>query len=239
MKERRKRRSAKDIEESILNAANLIIESQGFAKLTVTGIIHQAEIEPVQFYNRYEDLNKFIDEYVKHYDYWFSDVVKSQKSNNDKDFYINILTGLFRSLSENRKMQELLKWELANKNETSQRTAQLREVHTSPLCRKYASIFSDTDIDIVAISALIVGGIYYMILHDELSTFSGINLKIESDKQRIIQAINKLSDILFTHIPSSLTRENIDIIIKMKEDNLPIEKIAYYTGIPQDIIASI
>lgn len=239
MKERRKRRSAKDIEESILNAANLIIESQGFAKLTVTGIIHQAEIEPVQFYNRYEDLNKFIDEYVKHYDYWFSDVVKSQKSNNNKDFYINILTGLFRSLSENRKMQELLKWELANKNETSQRTAQLREVHTSPLCQKYASIFSDTDIDIVAISALIVGGIYYMILHDELSTFSGINLKIESDKQRIIQAINKLSDILFTPIPSSLTRENIDIIIKMKEDNLPIEKIAYYTGIPQDIIASI
>ena len=56
MKERRKRRSAKDIEESILDAANQLIENDGFSKLTVTGIIHLAEIEPVQFYHRYEDL---------------------------------------------------------------------------------------------------------------------------------------------------------------------------------------
>ena len=76
-------------------------------------------------------------------------------------------------------------------------------------------------------------------MHDELSTFSGINLKMESDRQRVIKAINKLSDILFTPIPSSLTRETIDIIIKMKEDNIPVGKIAYYTGIPQDIIISI
>lgn len=44
MKERRKRRSAKDIEESILDAANQLIENDGFSKLTVTGIIHLAEI---------------------------------------------------------------------------------------------------------------------------------------------------------------------------------------------------
>ena len=31
----------------------------------------------------------------------------------------------------------------------------------------------------------------------------------------------------------------IDIIIKMREDNIPVEKIAYYTGIPKEIIVSI
>ena len=35
------------------------------------------------------------------------------------------------------------------------------------------------------------------------------------------------------------TKENIDIIIKMREDNIPVEKIAYYTGIPKEIIVSI
>lgn len=178
MKERRKRRSTKDIEESIINAATRLIEIEGFSNLTVTGIMRQAEIEPVQFYNRYDDLNKFIDEYVKKYDYWFSDIVKSQKQySNDKALYMNILVGLFQSLSENKIMQELLKWELANNNETSQRTAQLRELHTLPLCQKFSNIFSNTDIDIVTISALIIGGIYYLILHDKLSTFSGIDLK--------------------------------------------------------------
>lgn len=48
-----------------------------------------------------------------------------------------------------------------------------------------------------------------------------------------------MSDILFTFIPSSITKENIDIIIKMREDNIPVEKIAYYTGIPKEIIVSI
>jgi len=240
MKERRKRRSTKDIEESIINAATRFIETEGFSNLTVTSIMRQAEIEPVQFYNRYDDLNKFIDEYVKKYDYWFSDIVKSQKQySNDKALYMNILVGLFQSLSENKIMQELLKWELANNNETSQRTAQLRELHTLPLCQKLSNIFSNTDIDIVTISALIIGGIYYLILHDKLSTFSGIDLKKESDKQKVIKAISKLSDILFTFIPSSITKENIDIIIKMREDNIPVEKIAYYTGIPKEIIVSI
>lgn len=240
MKERRKRRSTKDIEESIINAATRFIETEGFSNLTVTSIMRQAEIEPVQFYNRYDDLNKFIDEYVKKYDYWFSDIVKSQKQySNDKALYMNILVGLFQSLSENKIMQELLKWELANNNETSQRTAQLRELHTLPLFQKFSNIFSNTDIDIVTISALIIGGIYYLILHDKLSTFSGIDLKKESDKQKVIKAISKLSDILFTFIPSSITKENIDIIIKMREDNIPVEKIAYYTGIPKEIIVSI
>ena len=37
----------------------------------------------------------------------------------DKALYMNILVGLFQSLSENKIMQELLKWELANKDRKS------------------------------------------------------------------------------------------------------------------------
>lgn len=91
-------------------------------------------------------MNSFIDEYVKKYDYWFSDIVKSQKqSHNDKELYINILIGLFQSLSGNKVMQELLKWELFSNNDTSQRTAQLRELHTLPL-NKNSQIYSPTQI---------------------------------------------------------------------------------------------
>ena len=59
---------------------------------------------------------------------------------------------------------------------------ELRELHILQLCQKFSNIFSNTDIDIVTISALTIGGIYYLILHDKLSTFSGIDLKKESDR---------------------------------------------------------
>lgn len=238
MKERRKRRSAKDVENSILDAASQLIEENGFSKLTVTGIMQLAEIEPVQFYKRYEDLSQFIDNYVKKFDYWFSDIVEShKKSSNEKELYLNILTDLFHSLSENKVMQQLLRWELSDNNETTQRTARLRELHTLPLCQKFADQFSSSKTDIVAISALVVGGIYYLVLHDELSSFSGLDLKNETDRQRVTGAIKELSNVLFSN--HSLTKETIDSIVKMKNDNMPIEKIEYYTGVPKEIIISI
>lgn len=39
MKERRKRRSAKDIKESIINAATHLIETEGFSNLTVIQVL--------------------------------------------------------------------------------------------------------------------------------------------------------------------------------------------------------
>lgn len=235
MEQRRKRRSSKDIEESILNAATILIKEGGFNNLTATGIMQKAGIEPVQFYKRYKDLDAFISEYVKIFDYLFSDIIKESSLNNNINIqYENVLCNLFYSLWDNKIMQELLRWEIAIKNESSVRTAKLRELHTLPLCKKFADAFAETEIDIVAISALIVGGIYYMILHCELSEFSGINFSNEQDRERIIKAIKYLSDILFQ--APSYGYSTIKIALKMKKDNVPLEKIAEYTNLPMQII---
>lgn len=146
MEKRRKRRSAEDVEKSIWEAATTLIQKDGFSCLTATGIMQEAEIEPVQFYRRYKDLDAFIDEYVKKFDYWFSDVIKvADLGKNGQEYYENILCNLFNSLWDNKIMQELLRWEIATDNEISHRTAQLRELHTLPLCKKFANLFSDSD----------------------------------------------------------------------------------------------
>lgn len=198
MEKRRKRRSVEDIEKSIRDAATQIIKESGFSGLTATGIMQKAEIEPVQFYKRYKDLDAFIDEYVKSFDYWFSDMAKAAaEEQDDKVAYEKILCSLFTSLWDNKLMQELLRWEISTHNETSRRTAQLRELHTLPLNERIGKLFSGNNTDIVAISSLIVGGLYYLILHNRLSTFSGINLDNESDRKRIMDAVRSLSDLLF------------------------------------------
>ena len=234
MEKRRKRRSAEDVEKSIWEAATTLIEKGGFSHLTTTGIMQKAEIEPVQFYRRYKDLDAFIDEYVKTFDYWFSDVVKVPASGeNNQTYYEDILCNLFDSLWGNKIMQELLRWEIATDNETSRRTAQLREFHTLPLCKKFADLFSDSDTDIVAVSALLVGGIYYMILHNRVSAFSGMDLGREQDRERLQKAIKHLSSLLFQDCvqPSA-----IKIAEAMKKDSVPLEKISEYTGIPLYIL---
>lgn len=235
MAERRKRRTKQSIEDSIIQAATNIIIQKGFQGLTATGIMQEASIEPSQFYKRYANLNEFIDEYVKKYDYWFSDAVKTKNVKCDtREEYNNIIINLFKSLLNNPGMQQLLKWELTINNETTQRTANLRELHTLPLSQKYEKIFANTNVDIVAISSLIISGIYYMVIHDELSPFSGIQLNTEEGIERITNAVTFISNVIFQCL--SKQQESIELISKMRKDNIPIERISYYTGIPEYVI---
>lgn len=235
---RRKRRSTEDIEKAILEAAAGFIEEKGFGELTVTGIIQKASIEPVQFYRRYGDLNGFIDEYVKRFDYWFSDVAKDSDSEGDeKERYEKIVNGLFDALCDNRIMQQLLRWELSGNNETVRRTARLREFHTLPLCSRYAKVFEGSDLDIVAVAAMMIGGIYYLVLHKDLSDFGGIDLNKEAGRERIRNAVRQLSGLLFS--AEGISCEAVGIARQMKKDNVPIDKIGKYTRLPQELIESL
>lgn len=235
---RRKRRSTEDIEKAILEAAAGFIEEKGFSELTVTGIIQKASIEPVQFYRRYGDLNGFIDEYVKRFDYWFSDVAKDSDSEGDeKERYEKIVNGLLDALCDNRIMQQLLRWELSGNNETVRRTARLREFHTLPLCSRYAKVFEGSDLDIVAVAAMMIGGIYYLVLHKDLSDFGGIDLNKEAGRERIRNAVRQLSGLLFS--AEGISCEAVGIARQMKKDNVPIDKIGKYTRLPQELIESL
>lgn len=235
---RRKRRSKEDIEEMILETATRLIIEKGFSGVTVTAIMQEAQIEPVQFYHRYNDLSHFIGEYVKKYDYWLSDIIdNSKKIANDKEEYKTILNNLFKSLCENKVMQQLLRWELSNNNEISRRTARLREVHTMPLVEKFDKKFSNSSIDVVALSSLLIGGMYYLILHSDISVFSGIDIKSPEGKQRIHDAINYTTEVLF----SKMKEHDIayEIACKMKQNGIDNNIIAKCTNLSETDIQKI
>lgn len=232
---KRKNRTKKEIEQCIMNAAVNLIEDKGFLKLAVTSICKEAHIEPITFYKRYKDLAEFMDEFVKRYDYWFSDIVKTYSIDKDKkEKYLVLMHSLFKSLKENKCMQQLLRWELSERNGTTTRTANLREIHTLPLVNEYRELFSKTSVDIAAISSLIVGGIYYIILHNRLGHFCDIDINTEEGEERICNAIEYLSNKLFSE--TSISHELINIIWKMKQNNISLEIIANCTGVPVETI---
>lgn len=178
--------------------------------MLVTELIKKARIEPLVFYNRYDNLSEFYDEFVKKYDYWFSDVLSgSQFPTDDVNGFISIFKEVQKALSDRSVMLELLRWEIAEGNETTVRTAMLREMHTLPLVRTYEEKFKGTNIDIAAISALIIGGIYYLNLHRDRSLFSGIDIKKESGLKRIEDAIVMMGHMIYQYKES----EDLKLII--------------------------
>ena len=126
----------------------------------------EAGIEPTVFYKRYKNLEDFYSEFVKRYDYWFSEVIKNAMTGEDMmDDVYNMLSSLLTELSGKSIMLELLRWEVAQGNDITNKTSKLREEHTLPLAGKYLSHYFGTDVDIVAWSSLLISGIYYLCLH--------------------------------------------------------------------------
>lgn len=193
------RRTKATITENIRKAAVESVLKRGFSGSLVSEIIKKAKIEPVVFYNRYQNLEEFFSEFVKGYDYWFSDVAKeANKLETPHDQFIALIEGLQECMIEKSVMLELIRWEIAVDNDITKRTASIREMFTLPLAEKYDDLFKNSGIDFVAIATIIVSGLYYLYLHKDRSTFCNIDMNTEEGRNRVNQAIKFLSELLFS-----------------------------------------
>lgn len=232
---KRKRRTKEEIEELINKAAITLIQSGGYSNLTVRNIAEEAKIEAVVFYNRYANIEEFIDEFVKRYDYWFTEVARTVASVSDREEYLHIMKNLFVSLKENMEMQQLLHWELFENNETTRRTARLRELHTIPLVEKYKKIFKGAPFEIEVVSALIIGGIYYLVLHAERTPFAGIDVNSKDGREKILKALDYWGNYFFDTISQEDTTA-LDIARRMKVKGFEYDIIEECTKIPSTIL---
>lgn len=204
----RTRRTEATIIEDIRKAAVESVLKRGFSGSLVSEIIKKAKIEPVVFYKRYKNLEEFFSEFVKGYDYWFSDVAKeANKQETSYDQFIALIEGLQECMIEKSVMQELIRWEIAEDNDITKRTASIREMFTKPLVEKYDNLFKNSGIDFVAIATIIVSGLYYLYLHKDRSTFCNIDMNTEEGRNRINQAIKFLSEPLFNK--RNMGKENL------------------------------
>lgn len=202
------RRTKATIIEDIRKAAVESVLKRGFSGSLVSEIIKKAKIEPVVFYNRYQNLEEFFSEFVKGYDYWFSDVAKeANKQETPHDQFIALIEGLQECMIEKSVMQELIRWEIAEGNDITKRTSSIREMFTLPLAEKYDNLFKNSGIDFVAIATIIISGLYYLYLHKDRSTFCNIDMNTEEGRNRVNQAIKFLSELLFSK--RNMGKENL------------------------------
>lgn len=198
VKARRPRRSKADIEDAIHKAAVSQIKKKGFSLALVTDIVKRAKIEPVVFYNRYKNLDEFYDTFVKDYDYWLSDLVRDSIENIDsEEAYSNVIEKILNNLLSDEIMTELLRLEVAEGNNITERTARLRTMHAVDIFRNYEEKHAGIGIDVTAVSALLVAGIYYMLLHKDRSSMIGIDINQAAGKRRIVNAIREISRLIF------------------------------------------
>lgn len=196
---RRKRRTKKDLENDIHNAAIKVISEVGFSGLTATKILQEAQADPPVFYNRYHDISDFIDKFVRLYDYWFNDSISVDlKKGNAVKNIEDIVVGLIDVLYSNDCMQKLIAWELNEDNFITRRTSQNRDNNSASLIEYFNEEFKNSSVNFNVVLGVIIGGIYYLIIHRKLATFNNIDytkpesLEMLKDNTRLM--LRKLFD---------------------------------------------
>jgi AcrR family transcriptional regulator len=200
-KSRKKRRTKKEIDDAIWTTARRLITQNGFNNITLTGLAKEAGVTPIVIYNRFSNLDDLFEKYTKRYmrecDYWLNDLARIDLNKTPKENFKNIVTNLVKELYDNEVMQKVLLWEMNDTNKITRKMAQRRETDSDYLLNYFNSSLGNKKINFNMLLSMLTAGIYYLILHRKISTFSTIDFNTKQAKDDLMETIEKMIDFIY------------------------------------------
>jgi AcrR family transcriptional regulator len=186
--------------QKLIQAVGKIIKEDGFKGLTVSKIARTANVDRKMIYRYFGGLNYLIEAYVVENDYWmaFSQKVKEligqQPLTDIEGLITEILQNQFEFFFSEKEMQSLILWEISGDNPLMRSIHNARESMGQRFLELTDPDFSGTSVNFRAVSALLVGGIYYIILHTRYNggRFSDMDIHSEEGRKEIIRTIKQI-----------------------------------------------
>ena len=193
-------RNKEKSKQKFLDAVGIIINTKGFAGLKVNDIARTAGLDKKLMYAYFGSRDGLIDAYIRSQDFWIN--VKDEKmatpvTDGGKELTKAMLHSQFDYVFKNKNLQKILLWGLIENRKSLKKLAQDREDYGAMLFESISDPhFGENAERYRAVTALLVAGIYYLDIyactHEE--TFCGLNMKDNSDREKINEALSFLID---------------------------------------------
>ncbi len=190
----RVRRTNAELDKSIDDAVIKLIAENGFQSITLLNVSKLAKVEMSVLVKRFDNLEGLLKSYAARYDYWFSTLVEIDRAKTPKENIKHMFIALINELYQNEFMQKFLLWELNDDNLITRRLATAREAYSIGLIDYYRKVFPKASMEIQSLMALVISGIYYLILHRKISTFALIDFDTPQGRDQLIDAVSKMVD---------------------------------------------
>lgn len=193
-------RNKERTQKKLIDAVGKIFASEGHASLNAVKIASTAKVDRKLIYLYFGSLSNLIDCYFKGNDFWIpssnKDIAKlllRQKPLSQKDI-MTILKSQLDHIMNNKTFQKSIQWEISEKSKCMKNVADERERVGEQLFNLVDDRFTERRIDLRAILALQIAGIYYLGLHANVngSTFCGIDINLPAGKRRIEKALKQV-----------------------------------------------
>lgn len=229
IKKKRIRRTNAEVESAITAAMDKLVKKHGLLKITANMVMEEAKIESPVFYNRYGSIDDLIYEYISENDFWIKGTLpfKDIEKIGPEDYYVQTLLKLSETLQNSNVARDVLIWELMSGSEASCKIARLKEMENEALLVYYSRLFRNKRINIRAITAMFIAGIYYLTIHKDKSTFCGLDINRKEDKETFENLIRNMVKGLFSDIDHGfIDSRTIDTAKKMAEKGIDIKTIS-------------
>ena len=222
------RRTNEQLDKEVISEFEKLVGEFGFGNVNLSALMKAADLEANVFYRRYGSMDNLYDRLAKQYDFWINNTIDISTLNTlgPKKFFAETFKTLFRNLSENSVMQKLLLYEMTTINSTTKRSAETRDVMNLNLITFYENLFAPAKINIKSIASILIGGIYYLILHKECAKICTIDYKTKEGENAFSEGIDFLTDIIFDRL--EMYDRDKKAIRQMISDGISESKICKY-----------
>ncbi|MFB9843932.1 TetR/AcrR family transcriptional regulator [Mucilaginibacter ginsenosidivorans] len=183
----------------LIEAVGQILKDKGYTGLGVNKIAFQAGVSKELIYRYFDSLNNLLKAYISGKDYWQPlltelSVAAIEKPPDMLQLFVTLLQDQFRFFYEEKEMQKFILWQISELNVLMRSISENRESEGAKLLNLTDEHFRDSGINFRPIVALLLGGIYYVILHAEnnRSTVAGVDANLEKDREELLIAIEQI-----------------------------------------------
>lgn len=184
----------------LINAVGKVLGEKGYTGLTATNIAKSAGLSRRLISIYFDSVDNLIETYVRNKDYWTAasgrveEMMTENEANNTKKIIDYLLQNQLDYFYNNPEMQKIILWEISQKTKIMYEVCEDRERLGSKIFDLADKEFKNSTVDIRAVTALLVAGIYYMVLHAKSTDtlFCGIDINQSEGMNRIKNAITSI-----------------------------------------------
>ena len=184
--------------------------TKGYFGLKASKIAYVAGVSKTLIYRYFGNVEELFKVYLSQKDFWVSmqtelrGLLDANQHDHGKEFTKQALQGQISYFFENKEMQEIMRWQISQPNEIARSLADARERVGEELLRIIEPHFRDSDVNFRAILAVIVPGIYYLVLNAKVngSTFCGIDINKSEDMKQVQKAVGQLVEWSYENVRS-------------------------------------
>jgi AcrR family transcriptional regulator len=188
----------------LIDAVGETLIEKGYNGLGVNKIATRAGVSKPMVYQYFGSFSGLLKAYISGKDSWvpyFKSLNLPDKPTTEdlKNCFIKMLQDQFRYFHQEKEMQRLIHWQVSEYNPLMRATCEVREREGLRLLDMVDGHFRNSGVSLKAVLALLVGGVYFNVLHDsaDAGTMAGIDLKNEKQFEIILNTLAQVIEWAF------------------------------------------